>query len=490
LYRAEGVLFVDGSTAVSGQTTFTTNDVIGVALNLDDNIITWYKNGSQLYQYTSVSSSVNAWIPAWKDSDSGGNAVANWGQKPFKYPPPEGFKSVSSSGTKPATVISDPGTYVGVTTYAGSGSTQRFTDYEFSPDVVWIKNRDNISAHNHMLYDTVRGSGNDLMPNGTQQENQGGSDDLTSFDRKGFTIGTNNAVNQSGRSYVAWAWKAGGPKYGGQATGGFWVDGKNYASAAAAGLDDGTLTPSAASVGTKQGFSIIKWAGVDNASPSTISHGLTNQTPRFIIVKNLTDAENWAVYHASVGATKYGRLNSNATYDTSSAYWNDTAPTTTLITLNNSAEVQRVSRDYVLYAWADVPGLQKFGSYKTNGDGSGTAGDEDGPYVELGFRPAMVLFKGSSYTSDWTWIDDGRCKVNYNDLGLRVNYHYGELGNARGGVGSSSQPGNYAVDFLSNGFKIRASAGSLNYLTTNTVTYAAWARAPFSDLYGGGANAR
>ena len=34
------------------------------------------------------------------------------------------------------------------------------------------------------------------------------------------------------------------------------------------------------------------------------------------------------------------------------------APTTTLITLNNSAEVQRVNRDYVLYAWADVPGLQ------------------------------------------------------------------------------------------------------------------------------------
>ena len=70
-----------------------------------------------------------------------------------------------------------------------------------------------------------------------------------------------------------------------------------YASAAAAGLDDGTYS-SAASVGTKQGFSIIQWAGVDNASPSTISHGLTNQTPRFIIVVT-TDAENWAVYHIS-----------------------------------------------------------------------------------------------------------------------------------------------------------------------------------------------
>ena len=107
----------------------------------------------------------------------------------------------------------------------------------------------------------------------------------------------------------------------------------------------------------------------------------------------------------------------------------------------------------------------------------------------MGFRPALILFKGSSYTSDWFFIDDERCKVNYNDVALRANYQYGEIGNDRGGVGSSSQPENYAVDFLSNGFKIRASGGSLNS-GTNTVTYAAWARSPFSGLYGGDATAR
>ena len=65
----------------------------------------------------------------------------------------------------------------------------------------------------------------------------------------------------------------------------------------------------------------------------------------------------------------------------------------------------------------------------------------------------MILFKGSSYTSDWAWIDDRRCRVNYNDVAYRANYQYGDLGNTRGGVGSSSQPENYAVDFLSNGFR-------------------------------------
>jgi hypothetical protein len=202
---------------------------------------------------------------------------------------------------------------------------------------------------------------------------------------------------------------------------------------------------------------------------------------------------NWFCYHAGVDDTApedyYLRLNTNDSRADSDAAWNDTAPTTTVVSLNNDGSVQRLNDDFIMYCWADVPGLQKFGRYKTNGDGSG-GGSEDGPYVELGFRPAMILFKGSSYGSDWTWIDDRRCRVNYNDVAYRANYQYGDLGNTRGGVGSSSQPENYAVDFLSNGFKIRASAGSLNYQTTNTVTYAAWAKSPFSDLYGGGANAR
>ena len=54
----------------------------------------------------------------------------------------------------------------------------------------------------------------------------------------------------------------------------FNVDDVGYASAAAAGLDGGSLSLTGASVGTRQGFSIIKFTN-DSTSPITLSHGLT-----------------------------------------------------------------------------------------------------------------------------------------------------------------------------------------------------------------------
>jgi hypothetical protein len=476
IVRGSGSIINDSTS--TGLTAFSAGDQLGVAVDCDANTVQFYRNSfiHGVAQTPSVSITED-WAPHCACSSGTSVFVINTGQRPFKFPPPDGFQPLNDANARPDKVISRPDKFVGVTTYRGDGSSGRSFNLGMSPDFVWVKRRD--GTYDNMLFDTVRGDGKEIYSERNYAQGSPGTSKLD-FIENGFDL-PSTGINVNDNSYVAWFWKAGGSKNT------FNVDDVGYASAAAAGLDGGDITPSAASVGTKQGFSIIKWAGVDNASPKTISHGLTNQTPRFVIVKNLTDAENWAVYHASIGPTKYVTLNGNSSYDTSSAYWNNTAPTTTLITLNNNNSVQRVSRDFILYAWADVPGLQKFGSYTCNGDGSG-GGDEDGPFVELGFRPALILFRGN-YTSDWAWIDEARCKINYNDVALRANYQYGEIGNSRGGEGSSSQPENYAVDFLSNGFKIRASGGSLNS-GTNVVTYAAWAKSPSIDLYGGSANAR
>ena len=80
----------------------------------------------------------------------------------------------------------------------------------------------------------------------------------------------------------------------------FNVDDVGYASAAAAGLTAGTITPTGASVGTKQGFSIIKWTAPDPQDNSaTVPHGLT-QKPDFWAVKSLSGSRDWICYTEQV----------------------------------------------------------------------------------------------------------------------------------------------------------------------------------------------
>ena len=201
LFRAGGERMVDGTTT-TGHSTFTAGDVIGVALDLDNNTITWYKNGTQLHQYTSVDASVTAWLPAWKDSDGGGNAVANWGQRPFSQTVPTGFKTLCTTNLDDP-LIAKGSDYFQAKTYSGGNSSQSITT-NFSPDLTWIKNR-STNHTDHIL-------GNSLVPgahlysNGTWTE---GSGRITSLNSNGFTVGTHDTVNQSGDEYISWNWNGG-----------------------------------------------------------------------------------------------------------------------------------------------------------------------------------------------------------------------------------------------------------------------------------------
>jgi len=135
--------------------------------------------------------------------------------------------------------------------------------------------------------------------------------------------------------------------------------------------------------------------------------------------------------------------------------------------------------DYICYAWKNIPGLQKFGSY----EGSGSA---DGTFVELGFKPAIILTKnidtgGTNY--DWCIYDNTRSKFNPNDKFLCPNL--AEVENVRGD--GNTDNARY-VDFLSNGFKLRNNSSPMN--ASETIIYAAWAHQPMNNLYGGQSNAR
>ena len=246
-------------------------------------------------------------------------------------------------------------------------------------------------------------------------------------------------------------------------------------------VDDNITPPNApsiaatgASVGTKQGFSIIKYDGNGTAG-SSIPHGLL-QSPEFVIVKDTDDTDNWQIYHKG-GSPDGGAKLLKFTGDqatTNDGPWHDTPPSSTTITLGGGG-TNDSSNTHICYAWHSVPGLQKFDDYVANGNA-------DGNFIELGFRPAILWIKATGSYSPGNWFvhDSERDKFNptAGDLQLDRAQVEGNLGSA------------YYVDFLSNGFKLRADGNGENGASGNTYIYCAWAEAPLVDLFGGGANAR
>ena len=65
----------------------------------------------------------------------------------------------------------------------------------------------------------------------------------------------------------------------------FNVDDVGYATAAAAGMSDGTMTVTGSSVGTKQGFSIVTYTGTN--SNESIPHGLDSALVFILLEKIL-----------------------------------------------------------------------------------------------------------------------------------------------------------------------------------------------------------
>ena len=398
----------------------------------------------------------------------------NFGQKPFKFPPPDGFQPLNAANTRPTTVIARPDQYVGVTTYKGNNTVGRIIDIGRNADLVWVKKR---TAENHILVDTVRGANNFLMSDATNTANTSGGP-ITGIGAtvyNGFIVDNNGYVNANNADYVCWNWKAGGDKNT------FNVDDVGYASAAAAGLTAGTLTISGASVGTKQGFSIIKYAG--SGSNSTFPHGLT-QAPDFYIIKCLdVGSEQWRVYHSSVGADYALTLNTSAEKSDSNIYFNDTEPTSTVASVYAGYDgVNNTGRNYISYLWHNVPGLQKFGTYE------GLGGTANGSFVELGFRPAIVWVKNidTASQSNTHWCVFDRLRPGFNKSPAQNRLHLDTNDQEDPDRVDDGQ----GIDILSNGFRVRSNNWYETNLSGATYIYCAWAEAPSIDLFGGGANAR
>ena len=347
------------------------------------------------------------------------------------------------------TTIDNPELYFQVKTYSGTGSSNAITfdgDENMQPDLVWIKSRNH--AYGHHWTDSVRGAGKDLYSDITDDE-YSNANSLTSFDSDGFTVGSDNGVNNgSSKTYVAWCWKMNG---------------------SGSSNTEGSLNTTANSVDTTAGQSIISYTG-NGTDGATIGHGL-DTAPDVLILKDRDNTRNWRVLHTGwADASKNMLLNTTGAPSTRADDFNSTYPSSTLITLGGDAAVNGNTTKYIIYAFSSVQGYSKFGSYTGNGNANGT-------YVHLGFRPAMIIIKTTSGSDRWVISDNKR------DTDNPV---VGELNPNDGAVeDTSSTP----FDFLSNGFRLRRTGNVFN-TSGHVYVYMAFAEAPFVNSKGVPCNAR
>jgi hypothetical protein len=383
----------------------------------------------------------NAIVPA--NGFGGGSSNthnANFGQRPFAYTAPSGFKALVTTNLPEPTVVQGDD-YFNTVLYTGTGSSLGVTGVGFQPDWVWIKERSGVADHG--LYDAVRGTTKQLESNNTDAETTEATG-LTAFGADGFTVGALAQLNTSADVYVAWNWKANG---------------------AGVSNTDGTIT-STVSANTTAGISIVTYTGT--GANATVGHGLGVQ-PFMVIVKNRDNgAAGWYVEHIKL--TGFGTytifLNQTSAESANSAHWNDTAPTSSVFSVGTSGGTNESGSSHVAYCFAEVEGFSKFGSYTGNGIA-------DGPFVFLNFRPKFILTKRSDTADDWNIIDTTRSPYNEADAVLFPNLSNAELDWP---AGSSDR----SRDILSNGFKVRDTNAEVN-ASGGTYIYMAFAENPFKN---------
>ena len=258
---------------------------------------------------------------------------------------------------------------------------------------------------------------------------------------------------------------------------GVYVDGARLVNSGVSATSVPSIAATGCSVGTKQGFSIVKFAS-GSSGIKTIPHGLS-QTPTFAIIKTTGADSDWSVYHKELGQNRlnnYVVLNGTGGTAQATNIWGDNPPSPSYFGIK-SGTTCATSQDVIAYFWHDVPGLQKFGKYIGNLDA-------DGPFIELGFRPAMVWIKEIGNAGYWNIYDNKRNPSNLTDRILWANDDYEE--NDTDIIGSS---GSNAIDLLSNGFKLRSNKTGTNR-SGGTYIYCAWAESPTFNLFGTSSNAR
>ena len=327
--------------------------------------------------------------------------------------------------------INKPNLHFNTKLYTGTGASSAKTGVGFQPDLVWIKQRS--GTEQNAWFDSIRGATKYLSSNMTSAEATTATT-LTSFDSDGFTEGGHGITGNNTSTYASWCFKGGGTSVSNT---------------------DGSIT-STVSANTTAGFSIVSYTGT--GANATVGHGL-GVAPKVIITKSRVNAENWGVYHEYLGNTKQVVLNTTgAATGASAAYYNNTSPTSTVFSVG-TADSTNDNQNMIAYCFAEKKGYSKIGSYIGNNNADGT-------FVYTGFKPAFILSKNASATTEWYVFDNRRLGYNPDNKSLRPNKNHTE-----------TSASGYGFDILSNGFKTRVANNEING-SGNTHIYLAIAEQP------------
>jgi len=343
------------------------------------------------------------------------------------------------------TTIDDPSVHFQVTNYTGDGGTQDIThsgNSTLQADMIWIKNRSGES--NNIFQDTSRGITKHFFTDTTAVEYDNANwGHVNSVSSNGFQVDEGNSgeanANKNSQNYVSWNWKLNG--------------------GTTSSNSDGSLA-STVQVSTTAGISIFTFT--TNGTTTTTGHGLGSK-PDLVIFRSRNVGGGWLMITDLLdGGMDYLYVNlPNAS--SSIAYG---VPTSTVVEYNdNNTNTQ------VAYAFKNIQGFSKFGTYYGNGY-------YDGPFVYCGFKPAFVMVKNTGSSEPWVVFDTKRNPHNVADLKLAPNSADAE--NDHSAIGGSSYNN---IDILSTGFKCKTNNGATNE-SGKRFLFMAFAESPFVSSEG------
>jgi hypothetical protein len=441
------------TTGVSGSA----GDIVGVEIDRANTTIKFYVNGTLRGTQTNLNTTTDLypWVGTGGSTSSGLGWDMNFGQNGtfnglataqgetdatgygnFYYDEAGSGKALCT-GNLPVAAEVDPAQtdddypqkVSNSVLYTGNGSSQSVTGVGFQPNFTWIKNRNDTQGHK--LFDSTRGV--TKMLNSSSNDAEATESGLSAFNSDGFSLGGSTVAgyNTSSNTYVAWNWK----------------ESADY------GLDVVTYS------GTLTGSGVVNISHSLGAIPECIWHMRRTGAGGAIRHKDLTDA-NYIISNNDTMSGSSGTGWGKSAQGSKSGNGNMTAlGTSSTFTTNYTGLLNENGNTYVTYVWRGIEGFSKFGSYVANGSST------DNAFVYLGFRPAIIITKGTRYGDGYNIHDNATSPFNLADTVLQPNT-------------SSAELSNYNIDMLSNGFKVRDGDGDLGSNGVKYI-YMAWAENPF-----------